>query len=61
MQEAEKFRELYVTEQEQRLDLESDLKDCKVSMDSGQEVLVLALSIPGNSLIVINPCSPDKP
>lgn len=30
MQEASKFRELYVTEREKLLDVESDLKDCKV-------------------------------
>ena len=30
MQEASKFRGLYVTEKEKLLDVESDLKDCKV-------------------------------
>lgn len=30
MQEASKFRDLYVTEREKLLDVESDLKDCKV-------------------------------
>ncbi|KAF7818539.1 kinesin-like protein KIN-5B [Senna tora] len=31
--EVEKFRELYLTEQEQKLDLESELKDCKVNLE----------------------------
>ena len=30
MQEASKFRGLYTTEKEKLLDVESDLKDCKV-------------------------------
>lgn len=30
MQEASKFRDLYVAEKEKLLDVESDLKDCKV-------------------------------
>ena len=30
LQEVDKFRELYVTEQEQKLNIESELKDCKV-------------------------------
>jgi len=30
LQQVESFRELYLTEQEQKLGLESELKDCKV-------------------------------
>lgn len=30
MQEISKFRDLYMTEKEKLLDVESDLKDCKV-------------------------------
>lgn len=30
LQQVDKFRELYLTEQEQKLDLECELKDCKV-------------------------------
>lgn len=32
MQQVDRFRELYLTEQEQKLDAESELKDCKVIM-----------------------------
>ncbi|XP_057427168.1 kinesin-like protein KIN-5B [Lotus japonicus] len=31
--QVDRFRELYLTEQEQRLDLESDLQDCKVNLE----------------------------
>jgi len=30
LQQVASFRELYLTEQEQKLELESELKDCKV-------------------------------
>lgn len=30
MQQVDKYRELYESEEEKRLSLESDLKDCKV-------------------------------
>lgn len=30
LQQVDRFRELYLTEQEQKLDFESELKDCKV-------------------------------
>jgi hypothetical protein len=30
LQQVDRFRELYLTEQEQKLDVESELKDCKV-------------------------------
>ncbi|XP_061351325.1 kinesin-like protein KIN-5B [Gastrolobium bilobum] len=33
------FRELYLTEQEQKLDLESELKDCKVNLEKTSNVL----------------------
>lgn len=32
LQEVDRFRELYLEEQEQKLDLQSDLNDCKVSI-----------------------------
>lgn len=38
--QADKYRELYLTEQEQRLDLESDLKDCKLSLEKNRKELL---------------------
>ncbi|KAE8719095.1 ATP binding microtubule motor family protein isoform 2 [Hibiscus syriacus] len=54
--EAKKYHELYLTEQEQRLDLESDLKDCKASMVAIQtlkekEFIISKLLCSENSLI----------
>ncbi|OIW20314.1 hypothetical protein TanjilG_08288 [Lupinus angustifolius] len=37
--QVDKFRELYLTEQEQKLDLECDLKDCKVNLEKTSNVL----------------------
>ncbi|GMJ03069.1 hypothetical protein like AT2G37420 [Hibiscus trionum] len=34
--QANKYHELYLTEQEQRLDLESDLKDCKINLEKNR-------------------------
>ncbi|XVE96823.1 hypothetical protein REPUB_Repub02eG0256200 [Reevesia pubescens] len=38
--QADKYRELYITEQEQRLDLESDLKDCKINLEKNRKELL---------------------
>ncbi|KAL4355047.1 hypothetical protein GQ457_06G007820 [Hibiscus cannabinus] len=38
--QANKYHELYLTEQEQRLDLESDLKDCKINLEKSREELL---------------------
>ncbi|KAL5740666.1 hypothetical protein ACOSP7_029548 [Xanthoceras sorbifolium] len=38
--EVDKFRELYLTEQEQKLDLESELKDCKMDLEDKNKVLL---------------------
>ncbi|XVF76585.1 hypothetical protein PTKIN_Ptkin13bG0277500 [Pterospermum kingtungense] len=38
--QADKYCELYLTEQEQRLDLESDLKDCKQSLEKNRKELL---------------------
>ncbi|XWS67011.1 hypothetical protein CRYUN_Cryun05aG0249500 [Craigia yunnanensis] len=38
--QADKYRELYLTEQEQRLDLESDLKDCKINLEKNRKELL---------------------
>ncbi|XP_021289171.1 kinesin-like protein KIN-5B [Herrania umbratica] len=38
--QADKFRGLYITEQEQRLDLESDLKDCKINLEKSRKELL---------------------
>ncbi|XP_027366891.1 kinesin-like protein KIN-5B [Abrus precatorius] len=37
--QVDKFRELYLTEQEQKLDLESELKDCKVNLEKTTNIL----------------------
>ncbi|CAL0299611.1 unnamed protein product [Lupinus luteus] len=37
--QVDKFRELYLTEQEQKLDLECELKDCKVNLEKTSNVL----------------------
>ncbi|XVE76319.1 hypothetical protein DITRI_Ditri12bG0162400 [Diplodiscus trichospermus] len=38
--QADKYRELYLTEQEQRLDLESNLKECKINLEKNRKELV---------------------
>ena len=38
--QADKYRELYLTEQEQRLDLESDIKDCKINLEKNRKELL---------------------
>lgn len=38
--QVEKFRELYLTEQEQKLDAESELKDCKINLDNSNKALL---------------------
>uniref|UniRef100_A0A803P806 Kinesin-like protein n=1 Tax=Cannabis sativa TaxID=3483 RepID=A0A803P806_CANSA len=38
--QVDSFRELYVTEQEQRLDLQSELNDCKVSLETTNKALL---------------------
>ncbi|XVF08039.1 hypothetical protein REPUB_Repub06bG0191100 [Reevesia pubescens] len=38
--QADKYHELYITEQEQRLDLESDLKDCKINLEKNKKELL---------------------
>ncbi|KAE8661075.1 hypothetical protein F3Y22_tig00116939pilonHSYRG00145 [Hibiscus syriacus] len=38
--QANKYHELYLTEQEQRLDLESDLKDCKINLEKNKKELL---------------------
>ncbi|KAF5750970.1 kinesin-related protein [Tripterygium wilfordii] len=38
--EIDKCRELYLTEQEQRLELESELKDCKIQLENSNKALL---------------------
>ncbi|KAK9291095.1 hypothetical protein L1049_009282 [Liquidambar formosana] len=38
--QVERFRELYLTEQEQKLDLESELKDCKINLENSNKALL---------------------
>ncbi|XP_050213876.1 kinesin-like protein KIN-5B [Mercurialis annua] len=38
--QVDKFRELYLTEQEQKLDIESDLKDCKLNLEKCNKELL---------------------
>ncbi|XP_022748299.1 kinesin-like protein KIN-5B [Durio zibethinus] len=38
--QADKYRELYLTEQEQKLDLESDIKDCKINLEKNRKELL---------------------
>ncbi|KAL1209971.1 Kinesin-like protein KIN-5B [Cardamine amara subsp. amara] len=38
--EVSKFRDLYMTEKEKLLDLESDLKDCKINLDNSNKELL---------------------
>ncbi|KAK7853037.1 kinesin-like protein kin-5b [Quercus suber] len=38
--QVDRFRELYVTEQEQKLDFESELKDCKINLESSNKALL---------------------
>lgn len=38
--QVDKFRELYVTEQEQKLVIESELKDCKVNLENSNRALL---------------------
>ncbi|OMO97123.1 hypothetical protein COLO4_14868 [Corchorus olitorius] len=38
--QVDKYRELYLTEQEQRLDIESDLKDCKINLEKSRKELL---------------------
>ncbi|OMO72729.1 hypothetical protein CCACVL1_17628 [Corchorus capsularis] len=35
--QVDKYRELYLTEQEQRLDIESDLKDCNINLEKSRK------------------------
>ncbi|EEF29376.1 kinesin-like protein KIN-5B [Ricinus communis] len=37
--EVDKFRELYLTEQEQKLDIQSDLKECKLNLEKSKKEL----------------------
>ncbi|KAF3442909.1 hypothetical protein FNV43_RR16827 [Rhamnella rubrinervis] len=38
--QVDKFQELYLTEQEQKLDLESELKDCKMNLETSNKALL---------------------
>ncbi|KAH7512980.1 kinesin-like protein KIN-5B [Ziziphus jujuba] len=38
--QVDKFRELYLTEQEQKLDIESELKDCKMNLETRNKELL---------------------
>lgn len=38
--QVDRFRELYLTEQEQKLDLESELKDCKINLENSNKALL---------------------
>ncbi|XP_030926960.1 kinesin-like protein KIN-5B [Quercus lobata] len=38
--QVDRFRELYLTEQEQKLDFESELKDCKINLESSNKALL---------------------
>ncbi|XP_059462978.1 kinesin-like protein KIN-5B [Corylus avellana] len=38
--QVDRFRELYLTEQEQKLDVESELKDCKVNLEKSSKTLL---------------------
>ncbi|KAK0585310.1 hypothetical protein LWI29_026650 [Acer saccharum] len=38
--EVDKFRELYITEQEQKLDLQSELKECKMDLEDKNKALL---------------------
>ncbi|KAM5560023.1 kinesin-like protein KIN-5B [Rosa sericea] len=38
--QVEKFRELYLSEQEQKLDFQSELKDCKINLENSNKALL---------------------
>ncbi|XP_068341884.1 kinesin-like protein KIN-5B [Pyrus communis] len=38
--QADRFHELYISEQEQKLDLQSELKDCKINLDNCNKALL---------------------
>ncbi|KAJ4828706.1 Kinesin-like protein KIN-5B [Turnera subulata] len=38
--EVDKYRELYLTEQEQKLDIESELKECKINLENSNKELL---------------------
>ena len=49
LQQVGKFRELYLTEQKQRLNFENELKDCKVCTEGEHLYPNIYLTVPGIS------------
>ncbi|KAL9429121.1 hypothetical protein AB3S75_031015 [Citrus x aurantiifolia] len=49
--EVDRFRELYLTEQEQKLDLESELKECKINLENRSKAL---LDLQENHMIALS-------